>query len=78
MTFHANLPMGRGHIDFGADLIGVGLTLPSLHSIMNQWLEPASVAMSDACSTGDQELAGSIPAESSSILSWRFIMKYFL
>ena len=28
--------------------------------------------------TGDQEVAGSIPAGSDNILSWRLIMKYFL
>ena len=28
--------------------------------------------------TGDQEVAGSIPAEVSNILSWRLIVKYFL
>ena len=28
--------------------------------------------------TGDQEVAGSTPAEVGSILSWRLIMKYFL
>ena len=30
------------------------------------------------CLTGDQEVAGSTPAEVSNILSWRLIMKYFL
>ena len=29
-------------------------------------------------STGDQEVAGSTPAEVGNILSWRLIMKYFL
>ena len=28
--------------------------------------------------TGDQEVMGLIPARSSNILSWKFIMKYFL
>ena len=28
--------------------------------------------------TGDQEVAGSTPAEVGNILSWRLIMKYFL
>ena len=28
--------------------------------------------------TGDHEVAGSIPAGSSNIISWRLIMKYFL
>ena len=37
----------------------------------------ASVARSDARSTGDQEVAGSIPAGSGNILSCRLIMKYF-
>ena len=40
--------------------------------------EPASVAQLDACPTGDQEVAGSTPAEVGNILSWRLIMKYFL
>ena len=31
--------------------------------------KPASLALSDACLTGDQEAAGSIPAESRNILS---------
>ena len=39
---------------------------------------PASVAQLDARSTGDQEVACSTPAEVGNILSWRFIMKYFL
>ena len=30
------------------------------------------------CPTGDQEVAGSTPAEVGNILSWRLIMKYFL
>ena len=40
---------------------------------------PASVAQLDARPTGDQEVAGSTPAEEvGNILSWRLIMKYFL
>ena len=39
---------------------------------------PASVAQLDARPTGDQEAAGSTPAEVGNILSWRLIMKYFL
>ena len=38
----------------------------------------ASVAQLDARPTGDQEVAGSTPAEVGNILSWRLIMKYFL
>ena len=41
-------------------------------------LELASVAQFDARPTGDQEVAGSTPAEEGNILSWRLIMKYFL
>ena len=41
-------------------------------------LQPASVAQLDARPTGDQEVAGSTPAEVGNILSWRLIMKYFL
>ena len=40
--------------------------------------KPASVAQLDARPTGDQEVAGSTPTEVGNILSWRFIMKYFL
>ena len=43
-----------------------------------QFLVPAPVAQLDACPTGDQEVAGSNPAEVGSILSWRLIMKYLL
>ena len=39
---------------------------------------PASVVKLDARPTGDQEVAGSTPAEVGNILSWRLIMKYFL
>ena len=40
---------------------------------------PASVAQLDVRRTGDQEVAGSTPAEEvDNILSWRLIMKYFL
>ena len=38
----------------------------------------ASVTQLDGRPTGDQEVAGSTPAEVGNILSWRFIMKYFL
>ena len=41
-------------------------------------LRPASMAQLDARPTGDQEVAGSIPAGPSNILSWLLIMKYFL
>ena len=37
-----------------------------------------TVAQLDGCSTGDQEVAGSIPANVGNILSWRLIIKYFL
>ena len=40
--------------------------------------QPASVAQLDARQAGDQEVAGSTPAEVGNILSWRLIMKYFL
>ena len=36
----------------------------------------ASMAQSDAHPTGDQKVAGSIPAGSGDSLSWRLIMKY--
>ena len=40
-------------------------------------IPPASVAQLDASPTGDQEVAGSTPAEVGNILSWRLIMKIF-
>ena len=36
------------------------------------------VAQLDVRLTGDQEVAGSTPAEIGNILSWKLIMKYFL
>ena len=45
------------------------------HSKNNQ---SASVAQLDARPTGDQEVAGSTPAEVDNILSWRLIMNHFL
>ena len=36
------------------------------------------MAQSDARPTGEQEIAGSIPAGSGNMLLWRLIMKYFL
>ena len=41
-------------------------------------LSEAGLGGSDALSTGDQEVAGSIPAEVGNILWWRLVMKYFL
>ena len=38
---------------------------------------PALVAQLDVRPNGDQEVAGSIPAEVGNILLWRLIMKYF-
>ena len=51
-----------------------------LDDILNRFQvkEPASVAQFDARPTGDQEVAGPIPAEVGNILSWRLIMKYSL
>ena len=46
-----------------------------------RWIQQnmtASVVQLDVRLTGDQEVAGSIPAEVGNILSWRLIMKYFL
>ena len=40
-------------------------------------LEPALVAQLDACLTGDQEVAGSTPAEVANILLWLLIMNIF-
>ena len=39
---------------------------------------PASVAQSDARSTGDQEVRGLISTGCCSILSWRLIVKYII
>ena len=44
----------------------------------HQKKEPATMAQSDACQTGGQEVENSIPAGSDNILSWILIMKYFL
>ena len=44
---------------------------------MNEAGFPTWVAQLDARPTGDQEVAGSAPAEVGNILSWRLIMKYF-
>ena len=41
-------------------------------------LLPASGAQLDAHPTGEQDVAGSISADSGNIHSWRLIMKYFL
>ena len=52
---------------------------PYFHaSVILTYFEPASVAQLDARPTGDQEVAGSKPAEVGNILSWSLIMKYFL
>ena len=45
---------------------------------MQHFFMPSSVAQSDAGLTGDQEIVDSISTGSGNILSWRFIMKYFL
>ena len=42
------------------------------------YMMPSSVDQSDMHSTGDQEVMGSIPTGSGNILSWRFLMQYFL
>ena len=57
--------------DFTACVVLLFLWLPLSY-------KPASVAQLDARPTGDQEAAGSTPAEVGNILSWRLIMKYFL
>ena len=44
----------------------------------HQKKEPATMAQSDTCQTGGQEVENSIPAGSDNILSWILIMKYFL
>ena len=49
---------------------------PSLYHV--NFIVSASVAQLDARLTGDQEVAGSTPAKVGNILSWRWIMKYFL
>ena len=49
---------------------------PQLLPILN--ILPASVAQLDAPLTGDQEVAGSTPAEVGNILSRRLIMKYLI
>ena len=57
----------------------VGTSTDSLElSAQSKQSQPASVAQLDARPTGDQEVAGSTPAEVGNILSWRLIMKHFL
>ena len=77
---------GGGHIVFSADPVVVASSPHSI-SLLNGhilakltqiYIVPASVAQLDARPTGDQEVAGSTPAEVGNILSWRLIMKYFL
>ena len=45
--------------------------------LQNAAIARAAMAKTDASRTGDQEVAGSIPARSGNILSWGLIMKYF-
>ena len=54
------------------NLANIILQFPQQHN----W--PASVAQLDARPNGDQEVAGSTPAEVGKFLSWRLIMEYFL
>ena len=49
-----------------------------MEPLEGMWTVSASVAQLDARPTGDQEVAGSTPAEVDNILSWRLIVKYFL
>ena len=58
-------------------------TDPNFRNFLTTWLMvilgmPSSVAQSDACPTGDQEVAGLIPAGSGNIIPWRLNLKYFL
>ena len=53
----------------------IGFYFP--HSEFIQSRLPASVAQIDARPTGDQEVAGSTPAEVGNILSWRFDYEIF-
>ena len=55
-------------------------TDPNFRNFLTTWLMvilgmPSSVAQSDACPTGDQEVAGPIPGGSSNILPWRLNLK---
>ena len=52
--------------------------LDGVVSRVTSYGEPSLVAQLDVRSTGDQEVAGSIPTEFGNILSWRLITKYFL
>ena len=45
---------------------------------MTNSADPDWPRMLDSHPTGDQEFVGSTPTEVGNILSWRFIMKYFL
>ena len=46
--------------------------------IVEIWFGTAHGQIPSRRPTGDQEVAGSTPAEVGNILSWRLIMKYFL
>ena len=60
-------------LDYDNSQIYISATLldrsPYLGKIHNRTCEPAQVAQSDASPTGDQRIAGSIPAGSGNILS---------
>ena len=56
----------------------VYLILMTCHILTDPTALLGSVAQLDARPTGDQEVAGSTPAGVCNILSWRWIMKYFL
>ena len=49
--------------------------LKNLAQKLQKFFRPALVAQSDACSTGNQEIAGSIPTGSGNIVSRRMIME---
>ena len=63
-----------------------GVRMLLVNSVYIEYTEPVVFfALSRPCwlswmrrPTGDQEVAGSTPAEVGNILSWRLIMKYFL
>ena len=57
---------------------GLSLSLAHISHSRFSHVVAASVAQLNARPTGDQEVAGSTPAEVGNILSWRLIVKYFL
>ena len=64
-----------------AQMYRVILDVVHLYMSSDHFLQAGAAGLGGSvgcASTGDQEVAGSTPAEVGNILSWRSIMKYFL